>query len=53
MRQGRLQPAAEAFQKVLDINSKDSNHDAASRRLAEVRKLLQQRRSRPKTGGRS
>jgi tetratricopeptide (TPR) repeat protein len=53
MRQGRLQPAAEAFQKVLDVDSKDSNHDAASRRLAEVRKLLQQRRSRPKTGGRS
>jgi tetratricopeptide (TPR) repeat protein len=47
MRQRRLEAAAEAFQKVLDL---DQNHAQAKQRLAEVRKL-QQSRLKPKPGG--
>jgi tetratricopeptide (TPR) repeat protein len=47
MRQRRLDAAAEAFQKVLDL---DRNHAQAKQRLAEVRKL-QQSRLKPKSGG--
>ncbi len=47
VRQRRLAAAAEAFQKVLDL---DQNHAQAKQRLAEVRKL-QQSRPRPKPGG--
>jgi tetratricopeptide (TPR) repeat protein len=47
MRQRRLEAAAQAFQKVLDL---DQNHEQAKQRLAEVRKL-QQSRPKPKSGG--
>lgn len=48
MQQRRLQAAAQAFQKVLDL---DQNQEQARQRLAEVRKLLQQSRPKPKSGG--
>ena len=47
MRQRRLEAAADAFQKVLDL---EQNHAQAKQRLAEVRKL-QQSRLKPKPGG--
>jgi cytochrome c-type biogenesis protein CcmH/NrfG len=40
VQQGRLEAAAESFQKVLDI---DSTHEPAKQQLAEVRKRLQER----------
>jgi tetratricopeptide (TPR) repeat protein len=43
-RQGRLQAAADAFQKVLDLQS---DRDEAARQLAEVRHLLQARARKP------
>jgi tetratricopeptide (TPR) repeat protein len=49
MRQRRLEAAAQAFQKVLDA---DENHEQAKQRLAEVRRLLQQK-PKPKPGGSS
>jgi tetratricopeptide (TPR) repeat protein len=48
MRQRRLEAAAQAFQKVLDL---DQNQDEAKQRLAEVRKLLQRPRPKPSSGG--
>jgi tetratricopeptide (TPR) repeat protein len=48
LRQRRLDAAAQAFQKVLDL---DQNHEQAKRRLAEVRKLQQQTPPKPKSGG--
>jgi tetratricopeptide (TPR) repeat protein len=50
MQQGRLRLAADAFQKVLDV---DSSNEPAKRRLAEVRKLLQGTSRSPKPGGKS
>jgi tetratricopeptide (TPR) repeat protein len=50
MQQGRLRLAADAFQKVLDV---DSSNEPARSRLAEVRKLLQQTPRSRKPGGRS
>lgn len=47
MQQGRLESAAESFQRVLDV---DSSHEPAKRQLAEVRKRLQDR-ARKKTPG--
>lgn len=49
MQQGRLEAAAQAFQKVLDM---ESSHALASRHLAEVRRLLQERPRKGKSGGR-
>jgi len=45
--QGRLEAAAESFQRVLAI---DANHDAAKRQLAAVRKRLQNQTVKKKPG---
>jgi cytochrome c-type biogenesis protein CcmH/NrfG len=47
IQQGRLEAAAESFQKVLDS---DSTHEPARRQLAEIRKRLQER-AQKKPGG--
>lgn len=47
IQQGRLEAAAESFQKVLDS---DSTHEAAKQQLAEVRKRLQEK-AQKKPGG--
>ena len=48
MQQGRLEAAAESFQRVLDA---DASHEPAKRQLAEVRKRLQERARQKKPGG--
>jgi tetratricopeptide (TPR) repeat protein len=48
MQQGRLEAAAESFEKVLQL---DSGHEAARRQLAVVRKRLQEKAVRSKPGG--
>jgi tetratricopeptide (TPR) repeat protein len=48
MQQGRLEAAAESFQRVLALNSGD---EAARQRLAEIRKRLQDRTRKKKPGG--
>lgn len=48
MAQGRLEPAATAFQRVLAL---DANHEAARQGLAEVRKRQQPRAGSRKPGG--
>lgn len=48
MQQGRLEAAAESFQRVLDA---DSSHEPAKRQLAEVRKRLQDKARQNKSGG--
>jgi Tfp pilus assembly protein PilF len=47
MQQGRLEAAAESFQRVLNA---DSTHEPAKQQLAEVRKRLQER-AKKKPGG--
>ncbi|HXW04659.1 MAG TPA: tetratricopeptide repeat protein [Vicinamibacterales bacterium] len=44
LQQGRLEAAAEAFQKVLGLNA---DHEAAKRQLAEVQKRLKDARKKP------
>jgi tetratricopeptide (TPR) repeat protein len=48
LQQGRLEAAAESFQRVLDA---EANHEPAKRRLAEVRKRLQDRARNKNPGG--
>ena len=48
MQQGRLEAAAESFQRVLDA---DSTHEPAKRQLAEVRKRLQEKARLKKQAG--
>jgi tetratricopeptide (TPR) repeat protein len=47
MRQGRLDAAAEAFRKALEM---DPSHAAAKQHMAEVRKRLQERAKKPAKG---
>lgn len=49
-RQGRLEAAADAFQKVLEM---DPTHGPTNRHMTEVRKLLRERVQKKKPGGRA